>query len=145
MSSLPHTCFFHTLVSEKYELPGIRLVWFNFHVPTYSDHEGFKAGHACCNRTPIHAPEALRSLEADFWAWRMEDAPEFATAAGETCHNDLLESFDISVYQTRKVLLLFISAFKNRDYFSFSYPPPFCFCHSIRSQQERTPKKILVK
>ncbi|PVD19297.1 hypothetical protein C0Q70_19784 [Pomacea canaliculata] len=91
---------------EKYELPGIRLVWFNFHVPTYSDHEGFKAGHACCTRTPIHAPEALRSLEADFWAWRMEDAPEFATAAGETCHNDLLESFDISVYQTRKVKVL---------------------------------------
>ncbi|XP_025077540.1 uncharacterized protein LOC112554138 isoform X1 [Pomacea canaliculata] len=46
--------------------------------------------------------EKFKNIENEFWSWRMRDAPQFATQVGDHSYNDILESFDISVYQTRK-------------------------------------------
>ncbi|XP_025077543.1 uncharacterized protein LOC112554140 [Pomacea canaliculata] len=48
------------------------------------------------------ADEIVKKIENDFWRWRLQDAPEFASQVGDTSYNDILESFNVSVYQTRK-------------------------------------------
>ncbi|KAK7501586.1 hypothetical protein BaRGS_00007017 [Batillaria attramentaria] len=49
------------------------------------------------------AASTLKAIEADFWTWRLQDAPQFATAVGDPRHNDVLESYDISVYKEREL------------------------------------------
>nr|KAG5709881.1 hypothetical protein BaRGS_029923 [Batillaria attramentaria] len=60
------------------------------------------------------AASTLKAIEADFWTWRLQDAPQFATAVGDPRHNDVLESYDISVYKEREWLNKWLSRYTAR-------------------------------
>ncbi|XP_041368078.1 uncharacterized protein LOC121382616 [Gigantopelta aegis] len=43
----------------------------------------------------------LRTIEREFWDWRLRDAPEFASVAGVNKYNDRLTSFSLASFQNR--------------------------------------------
>ncbi|XP_046350526.1 uncharacterized protein LOC124131352 isoform X1 [Haliotis rufescens] len=49
--------------------------------------------------------ESLRLIEDDFWQWRLEQAPEFASSVGITTYNDKLASYNVSVFESRRMVV----------------------------------------
>ena len=45
----------------------------------------------------------LDQLQKEFWKWHMQDQPEFMSATGFHKHDDLLDSYNMSMFETRKV------------------------------------------
>ena len=48
---------------------------------------------------PRMAGDSAADLLAEFWAWRLERSPEFATMAGSKLHNHRLEQFTVQRFQ----------------------------------------------
>ncbi|XP_064597888.1 uncharacterized protein LOC135464390 [Liolophura sinensis] len=56
---------------------------------------------------PLHSLEddvaaEVRTVQNEFWAWRMRQAPEFATFAGVNLYNDQLDHYNMTIYTANK-------------------------------------------
>ena len=58
----------------------------------------FENGFRAC-LAPRMAGDSVAGLLADFWAWRLEQSPEFATMTGSKLHNHRLEQFTVQRFQ----------------------------------------------
>ena len=47
--------------------------------------------------------EQLKEILEEFWAWRLEEAPEFGTMVGEHSRDDLLDDMSLAAYDKRMV------------------------------------------
>ncbi|KAK6179310.1 hypothetical protein SNE40_011700 [Patella caerulea] len=47
------------------------------------------------------AADDLISIENEFWEWRLDDSPEFATLTGDFRHNDRLRQFGVDLFKPR--------------------------------------------
>ncbi|ESP00689.1 hypothetical protein LOTGIDRAFT_157979 [Lottia gigantea] len=45
--------------------------------------------------------DELNKIEREFWDWRLEDSPEFATLTGNTKYNDRLRHFGLDLFKPR--------------------------------------------
>lgn len=48
----------------------------------------------------------FQTLVQEYWNWRMQDAPEFASAFDVDTYNDKVESYSLEILETRKVRLI---------------------------------------
>ena len=46
-------------------------------------------------------PESLKKISEEFWQWRLEDVPEFATACNIHMYNDKLESQTVGSFENK--------------------------------------------
>ena len=63
---------------------------------------------------------SLRTIEKEFWDWRLRDSPEFASVAGVNKYNDRMTSYSLAAFQNRHVRVTIRNVgtiLANRSYF----------------------------
>ena len=49
------------------------------------------------------AADEFGRIMSDFWSWRLQQVPEFASSVGVHDHDDRLETFTLEAFRNRKV------------------------------------------
>lgn len=47
----------------------------------------------------------IKSIEENYWKWRMKESPEFSTYLGYYENNDQLRSYRVETFEKRKVCI----------------------------------------